>query len=169
MENVTRKAVVDSQQIAASVEALWKESILARLIDYVVIPSKSPAFDPDWELHGHMHEAMVLVHNWCEKHALPGMELEIFRMPGRTPLLLVEIPGSGEGTVLMYGHLDKQPEMEGWSPGFGPWQPIVQDDRLYGRGAADDGYAVFGQSAPAEYLLAVHQAIIDGCYYPLCD
>jgi acetylornithine deacetylase/succinyl-diaminopimelate desuccinylase-like protein len=65
------------------------------------------------------------------------------RLPGRTPLLLVDIPGELPGSVLLYGHLDKQPEFTGWLPGLGPWEPVIRDGRLYGRGAADDGYAVF--------------------------
>ena len=45
--------------------------------------------------------------------------------------------------MLLYGHLDKQPEFTGWLPGLGPWEPVIRDGKLYGRGAADDGYAVF--------------------------
>jgi acetylornithine deacetylase/succinyl-diaminopimelate desuccinylase-like protein len=45
--------------------------------------------------------------------------------------------------VLFYGHLDKQPEMEGWRADLGPWIPKIEDGKLYGRGAADDGYAVY--------------------------
>jgi acetylornithine deacetylase/succinyl-diaminopimelate desuccinylase-like protein len=71
------------------------------------------------------------------------MQLEIVRLPGRTPLLFIEIAGTAPGTVLLYGHLDKQPEMTGWREGLGPWQPVMEGDKLYGRGGADDGYAVF--------------------------
>ncbi len=60
-----------------------------------------------------------------------------------TPLLLVDVPGELPGSVLLYGHLDKQPEFTGWLPGLGPWEPVVRDGKLYGRGGADDGYAVF--------------------------
>src|SRR5207302_10576982 len=38
---------------------------------------------------------------------------------------------------------DKQPEFSGWLPGLGPWEPVLREGKLYGRGAADDGYAVF--------------------------
>jgi acetylornithine deacetylase/succinyl-diaminopimelate desuccinylase-like protein len=73
--------------------------------------------------------------------------LDVVRAKGRTPLILIEIPGSAPGTVLMYGHLDKQPEMVGWAEGTGPWQPVLKDDKLYGRGGADDGYAMFASLA----------------------
>jgi acetylornithine deacetylase/succinyl-diaminopimelate desuccinylase-like protein len=43
----------------------------------------------------------------------------------------------------MYGHLDKQPEFSGWSDGLEPWTPVLRDGKLYGRGGADDGYALF--------------------------
>ena len=46
--------------------------------------------------------------------------------------------------MLLYGHLDKQPEMVGWAQGYGPWVPRLEGDKLFGRGGADDGYAMFG-------------------------
>jgi acetylornithine deacetylase/succinyl-diaminopimelate desuccinylase-like protein len=71
------------------------------------------------------------------------MKQEIVRLPGRTPILFLEVEGKAKGNILMYGHLDKQPEMTGWREGFGPWVPVIEDGKLYGRGGADDGYAVF--------------------------
>ena len=56
--------------------------------------------------------------------------------------------------MLLYGHLDKQPEMTGWREGFGPWTPVVREGRLYGRGGADDGYAVFAALAAIRELSA---------------
>jgi acetylornithine deacetylase/succinyl-diaminopimelate desuccinylase-like protein len=125
------------------VEKSWKDSILGQLQDYIRIPNKSPAFDPDWERHGHMDRAIELMARWCRAQPVPGMRVEVRRLPGVTPLLLVEIPGELPGFVLLYGHLDKQPEFTGWLPGLGPWEPVVRDGKLYGRGGADDGYAVF--------------------------
>jgi acetylornithine deacetylase/succinyl-diaminopimelate desuccinylase-like protein len=75
-------------------------------------------------------------------HSFPGATLEVVRLPGRTPLLFMDVPGDSGDTVLLYGHLDKQPEMKGWSEGLGPWLPVRKDDKLYGRGDADDGYAI---------------------------
>jgi len=126
-----------------SIAQFWDDAIVPTLVDYIKIPAKSPHFDKEWAKHGHIEAAVELAAAWCRKHAVPGMKLEVVRLPGKTPVLFIEIPGSGKGTVLMYGHLDKQPEMVGWRDGYGPWKPVLADGKLYGRGGADDGYAVF--------------------------
>jgi len=71
------------------------------------------------------------------------MKIQVISEEGRTPLIYMEIPGASDDTVLLYGHLDKQPEMSGWSEDLGPWKPVLKGDKLYGRGGADDGYAMF--------------------------
>ncbi len=134
---------MDLQRLRASIDRVWDESILDRLQAYIRIPNKSPHFDPMWERNGHMESAVQLMADWCRAQAVPGARVEIRRLPGKTPLLLVDIAGDLPGCVLLYGHLDKQPEFTGWSPGLGPWEPVLRDGRLYGRGGADDGYAVF--------------------------
>jgi acetylornithine deacetylase/succinyl-diaminopimelate desuccinylase-like protein len=134
---------MDLERLRASVRKTWDESILDRLIAYVRIPNKSPSFDPQWESHGHMEAAIQLMAQWCRAQPIPGIRVDIHRLPGKTPLLLVDIPGELPGSVLLYGHLDKQPEFTGWLPGLGPWEPVIRDGKLYGRGGADDGYAVF--------------------------
>lgn len=133
----------DQPRLYEFIQKQWQESIVPSLCDYIKIPNKSPHFDPDWEIHGHMEAAVQHIAQWCQNHAPAGMTLEIVRLPGRTPLLFMEIPGQGEETVLLYGHLDKQPEMTGWQDGLGPWIPVLKDNRLYGRGGADDGYAAY--------------------------
>ncbi len=133
--------------VRAFVAERWRASILPCLQEYVTIPNQSPAFDGDWERHGHMDRAVQLVARWVEAQRLVGAEREGVRLPGRTPLLFVEIPGQVDDTVLLYGHLDKQPPFEGWRDGLGPWTPVVRDGRLYGRGGADDGYAAFASTA----------------------
>lgn len=122
---------------------LWQGPILRELTEYIRIPNKSPAFDPEWQAHGHMDAAAARFERWAKEMNIRGMQLEVVRLPGRTPLLFMEVPGSDARTVLLYGHLDKQPEMSGWRAGLGPWQPVLEGDRLYGRGGADDGYAIF--------------------------
>lgn len=134
---------MDLKRLSTFVGNTWDQSILERLVAYVRIPNKSPDFDAQWESHGHMEAAVQLMAEWCRLQPLPGMRVEIRRLPGRTPLLLIDVPGELPGCALLYGHLDKQPEFTGWLPGLGPWEPVIRDGKLYGRGAADDGYAVF--------------------------
>ena len=134
---------MDLERLQSRIVRTWDDSILERLIAYVRIPNKSPMFDPQWERHGYMEAAVQLMAEWCRAQKVPGARIEVRRLPGRTPLLVVDVPGELEGCALLYGHLDKQPEFTGWLPGLGPWEPVIRDGRLYGRGAADDGYAVF--------------------------
>jgi acetylornithine deacetylase/succinyl-diaminopimelate desuccinylase-like protein len=121
----------------------WDESALPELVDYIRIPNKSPMFDPDWQEHAYMEQAVSQFERWCLAQDIAGMQLEVVRLPDRTPLIFMDIPGECDETVLLYGHLDKQPEMTGWREGMGPWEPVMESDRLYGRGGADDGYATF--------------------------
>src|SRR5246500_5773294 len=134
---------MDLKRLTGSIGKTWSDSILERLIAYVRITNKSPQFDPQWERSGHVEASVKLMADWCRAQPLAGARVEVRRLPGRTPLLLVDVPGELPGCVLLYGHLDKQPEFTGWLPGLGPWEPVIRDGRLYGRGAADDGYAVF--------------------------
>ncbi len=130
-------------------EGIWDAEIIPRLSDYIRIPNKSQAFDPDWQAHGFMDQAVAMFAQWAREKltALPGAALEVVRLENRTPLIFIEIPGTAPGTILMYGHLDKQPEMLGWDEGTGPWEPVIKDGKLYGRGGADDGYALFASLA----------------------
>src|SRR5579863_251377 len=130
-------------RLRASINRVWDASILDCLAAYIRIPNKSPHFDPDWEKHGYMEAAVQLMAKWCREQPILGMQIEIRRLPGRTPLLFIDIPGELPGGVLLYGHLDKQPEFTGWAQGLSPWEPVMRDGKLYGRGGADDGYAVF--------------------------
>ncbi len=143
---------LDTQRLQSFVDTLWQESITPTLTDYIRIPNVSVDFDAHWQQHGHMEQARVLALDWLSAHALPGWKIHQETLPGLTPMILIEIPGASERTILMYGHLDKQPEMHGWWPGFGPWQPVLQEDKLYGRGGADDGYALFASVAALHAL-----------------
>lgn len=125
------------------INGLWDNSITPTLEEFVRIPNKSPAFDAEWQQHGYMAKAVSLVTHWCHQLNVKGMELDVIQLEGRTPLIYIEIPGQIDETIVLYGHIDKQPEMTGWNEGLSPWKPVIKDDKLYGRGAADDGYAVF--------------------------
>ena len=148
--------VMDSSRLSRFVDDLWDQEVVPRLVEYIRIPNKSPMFDAQWQAHGHMQAALELLADWArEKLAgLPGATLEVVQAEGRTPLIYMEVPGVGDDTVMLYGHLDKQPEMTGWREGLGPWTPVLEGDRLYGRGGADDGYAIFGAVSA---LLALHE------------
>ena len=141
-----------------TVDRIWEDSALAALTDYIRIPAKSPAYDADWVAHGHLADAVELVAAWCRSRDLPGATVEIRELPGRTPVVLVEVPAHGDGdpddTVLLYGHMDKQPEFTGWREGLGPWTPVLDGDRLYGRGGADDGYSAFAALSAVEAVQA---------------
>ncbi|HEY2889725.1 MAG TPA: M20 family metallopeptidase [Dongiaceae bacterium] len=150
---------MDQQKLTQFIEDGWTREIIPTLTDYIRIPNKSPAFDRDWASHGYMDKAVELFTGWAKPKVakLPGATLEVVRLPNRTPLIFIEIPASGgtpdkpggkldgakDDRVLLYGHLDKQPEMTGWLEGYGPWTPRLEGDKLYGRGGADDGYALF--------------------------
>jgi acetylornithine deacetylase/succinyl-diaminopimelate desuccinylase-like protein len=140
---------MDPTTARAFIDPLWDHEIIPNLIDYIRIPNKSPAFDPDWQSHGHMNRAVEQFGAWsrAKLSSIAGASVEVVRLDGRTPVIFIEIPGQGADTVLLYGHLDKQPEMTGWADGLGPWIPVVKDGRLYGRGGADDGYAMFAAVA----------------------
>ena len=136
---------MDITRLKKFIEPFWDDSILPSITEYIRIPNKSPAFDPKWAEHGYMEDAVTLMEAWARPQLaeFAGATLEVIRLPGRTPLIFMEVPGDSDDTVLLYGHLDKQPEMKGWAEGTGPWIPVFKDDKLYGRGGADDGYAIY--------------------------
>ena len=143
---------MDTTQVNDAVSGLWDSQIVPQLVDYIKIPNKSPMFDAKWVEHGYMDEAVALMEAWAKSQPISGMTVEVVRLQGRTPLIFIDIPGKGNDCVLLYGHLDKQPEMTGWSAHLGPWKPVIEGDRLYGRGGADDGYAIFGSLAAIRAL-----------------
>jgi acetylornithine deacetylase/succinyl-diaminopimelate desuccinylase-like protein len=134
---------MNSDQIAKSVGQIWDDSIVPTLQRYIRIPNQSPLFDPDWKKNGYMNQAVALARAWVEEQKIPGLRIETHEIEGRTPLIFIEVDGDNSSTVLMYGHLDKQPAMVGWDAGLGPWTPVLRDGKLFGRGGADDGYAIF--------------------------
>ena len=153
---------LDTTQALAQVSAQWDGDIVRQLSDYIAIPAKSPGFDPDWAAHGHLETVLRNAAAWVEAQKVEGLTLDIVRLPGRTPVLFFEVAATRSAstqTVLMYGHLDKQPEFSGWRNDLGPWTPKYEFDKdgsgkLYGRGGADDGYAVYASIAAVQALKA---------------
>ena len=137
---------MDVAAAKAFIGRVWDEEVIPELTRYIAIPNKSPSFDPDWAEHGYMDAAVAQFAAWAGAKiaGIDGATLDVVRLDGRTPVILIEIPGDADDDVLLYGHLDKQPEMTGWAEGLGPWIPVLRDGKLYGRGGADDGYAMFG-------------------------
>jgi acetylornithine deacetylase/succinyl-diaminopimelate desuccinylase-like protein len=140
------------------IQRVWDESVIPTLTEYVRIPAKSPMFDSAWKEHGHIDRAVALLQEWSEKRAIEGLRLDVIRLEGRTPVILMDVPGASDETVLLYGHCDKQPEMVGWADGLGPWTPVRKGDRLFGRGVGDDGYATFSALSAIEALQAARVA-----------
>jgi acetylornithine deacetylase/succinyl-diaminopimelate desuccinylase-like protein len=145
---------IDSGRTRALVQQAWDGDIVPALTEYIRIPAKSPMYDVQWAEHGHIDRAVSLITDWARKRRIEGLAIEVVRLPGRTPVILMEVPGKGGETVLLYGHCDKQPEMVGWAADGGPWTPVRRGDRLFGRGAGDDGYASFAALAAIETLQA---------------
>ncbi|KTD82798.1 M20 family metallopeptidase [Legionella waltersii] len=140
----------------------WDEEILPSLCDYIKIPNKSPHFDANWQEHGFMEQAVNHIATWCRQHAPKDMTLEVVRLDNRTPLIFMEVPGQIDETVLLYGHLDKQPEMSGWHDDLHPWKPVLKNGLLYGRGGADDGYSAYAS------LTAIRALEEQGLPHPRC-
>ncbi len=141
---VTRQ--LNHDDLRAFVERKWNDEIVPALTDYIAVPAKSPAFDANWAKHGYLERVVLEAAKWAETQPVRGLKLEVVRLPGRTPVIFFEAPATRSGskeTVLLYGHLDKQPEFDGWRNDLGPWTPKFEDGRLYGRGGADDGYAIY--------------------------
>ncbi|MGB3836580.1 M20 family metallopeptidase [Castellaniella sp.] len=146
---------LDAAALQGFVDEQWDHEITPALQRYIAVPAKSPAFDADWQAHGFISQVVRDAATWLESRRVAGLKVEILQLPGRTPVLAFEAPATradNGDTVLLYGHLDKQPEFSGWRQGLGPWQPVIQDGKLYGRGGADDGYAVYASLTAIEAL-----------------
>lgn len=155
--------------LAAFADEAWDQRIVPALTDYIAVPAKSPMFDADWAGNGYLERVVTDAARWVESRRLPGLRLEVVRLQGRTPVLFFELPAhrpegstASDDTVLLYGHLDKQPEFNGWRSDLGPWTPKYENGLLYGRGGADDGYAVYAAITALEALQA------QGLPHPRC-
>ena len=140
--------------------AVWTAEVVPVLRDYIAIPALSPMFAPDWSEVGHITKAVALLKDWASSRLISDLTVTVREIAGRTPLIVCEVPAFGlppdcpPDVVLLYGHLDKQPEMSGWRADLGPWKPVLEGDRLYGRGGADDGYSLFSALTAIETVRA---------------
>src|ERR687892_2481867 len=141
---------IDTDRTRAFVQRAWDADIVPALTDYIRIPAKSPMYDAQWAEHGHIDQAVALITDWARKRRIEGLKIEVVRLPGRTPVILMEVPGAGGDTVLLYGHCDKQPEMVGWAADAGPWVPVRRGDRLFGRGARQHRHAPLPPPLPLQ-------------------
>eukprot|EP00667_Euglena_gracilis_P008568 EG_transcript_8671 len=134
------------EKVVEFLNAKWDAECIPLLEEYIRIPCQSPAYDPEWATNGLIEKAMDLLHGWVQRQTVPGLTSEVFHEPGKTPFMLVKVPGTDPNftkRILMYGHMDKQPPLLPWDEGLGPYTPVIRDDKLYGRAGADDGYAIF--------------------------
>lgn len=161
-------------QLIHHISKTWDDDLVGQLSDYIAIPAKSPLFDPEWAQHGYIDTVVRNAADWVQAQQVRGLTLEIVRLPGRTPVLFFEVSaflGAPENeafyacqtsaaaqNVLIYGHLDKQPEFSGWRSDLGPWTPTYEDGKLYGRGGADDGYSIYSAITAIVALQAQHVA-----------
>ncbi|SEG84304.1 Acetylornithine deacetylase/Succinyl-diaminopimelate desuccinylase [Actinacidiphila yanglinensis] len=149
---------MDHDKLTSAISAAWSADVLPSLSALIGIPAVSPAYDAAWQEHGHLLASVHHFRDWLATRSLPGMRCEVVELPGRSPVLLVDTSASAEasagGTVLLYGHLDRQPPVSNWSEGLGPWQPVLRDGRLYGRGSVDDGYSGYAAITALEAVRA---------------
>ena len=159
-----------AEVVQQHVDSVWDDDVLPSLMEYIRIPCVSVHFDPDWRVNGHLDQAIEHLRSWCVARDIAGMTVEVLEIPGRTPIIVVDVPAfmpeahtapAGD-TVLLYGHCDKQPEMVGWREDLGPWKPVLEGHKLYGRGGADDGYATYAA------LLAIEAAQRAGLPHAHC-
>jgi acetylornithine deacetylase/succinyl-diaminopimelate desuccinylase-like protein len=149
---MTTPSALQAQDALALADRIWEHDVLPTLSTYIEIPCRSPAFDGNWRENGQLAQAAELLASWCRAQGIPGLSVEVLALDSRPPVIFMELPGKGDRAVLLYGHYDKQPEGGIWREGLGPWKAVREGDRLYGRGAADDGYSVFAVLAALRIL-----------------
>lgn len=150
MNDRTPAQVLNPHELGEDTARRWDDDIVPALRDYIAVPAKSPMFDSDWASRGLLDRVVRDAAAWVERQKVPGLTLEVVRLEGRTPVIFFEVPATraaSDDTILLYGHLDKQPEFNGWRHDLGPWTPKLEDGKLYGRGGADDGYAIYASLA----------------------
>jgi len=122
------------------------ENLVSDLKDYLRIPSISTL--PDYEAE--MLRAAQWTSERLQRAGIP--HVEVVRTRGH-PIVYGEWIVSGEApTVLIYGHYDVQPAdpLEAWDQD--PFEPVIRDNHIVARGAADDKGQVYVNIAALEAL-----------------
>eukprot|EP01083_Nonionella_stella_P046907 125601_1 len=130
----------------------WETNALPALEDFVRIPNTSPEFNGS---PADALKAAQFMKAYVDKQEMAGCTADLRTCGDKTPMLVITIDGTdgSNDTVLSYGHMDKQPGLGGWSVG-GPTDPVRVGDKLYGRGAVDDGYSMFAYITALKALKA---------------
>jgi len=156
-------AQLNVEETRKNVDQFWDSWYVPGLSDFIRVPNLTPMVDPDFLTNGHNEKAMELVDNYINKLEIKGINKKIFQPEGMTPLIIYVVDkteGASDTQIMAYGHLDKQPWMEGWGEGLHPTTPVIRGDYLYGRGGGDDGYAPFST------MLAIKNAQMQGVKHP---
>lgn len=139
---------MDTSKLKDFIYSEFDKNAIPHIEDYIRIPNLSRSYDPEWATNGLLEKAAHFLETWVKAQNLNNLEINYVQEKGRTPCLYIEIQATQknekkEKNILMYGHFDKQPHMTGWNEGLHPTKPVIKDGKLYGRGGADDGYAIF--------------------------
>ncbi len=182
-EGRTSEMQISEQKTATLINEMWQaapgreSTIIRSLRDIIAVPNLSPAFVrgdawlPETETMVALLVSSVeaLKKEWAGRCRTDDITLRVYGgkdapVGGKllTPVLLVEVPafaGAGaaparKDSVLLYGHMDKQPPGTGWQPDLPPYNAVIKDEKMYGRGGADDGWALFGALSPLFALRA---------------
>jgi acetylornithine deacetylase/succinyl-diaminopimelate desuccinylase-like protein len=159
MEPTVQKAY-SSEEAKTFIEKTFDESALPSLMEFIRIPNLSRTYSNTWQTDGFPEQAANHLKKWVESMQVNGLKIEIIKHENYSPLIFIEVEGDLKHTVMYYGHYDKQPPFTGWWENFGPTTPVIKDDKLYGRGGADDGYSIYGS------ILAIKSLQLQGIKIP---
>ena len=137
---------MDTKSLKKYIDKQFSLNVIPNLMNFIRIPNLSPLYDENWDTNGLLLKAANLVISFAKSLELKNAEINLIHDKGYSPLIFIDIPASRKNdtrTVLFYAHYDKQPHGEGWDEDKSPINPVIIDGHLYGRGSADDGYALF--------------------------
>ena len=151
---------MDADTTKAFLDEKFDSTFVPSLKGFIEIDNLTPAFDTEYFTNGKVQEVIEYVRKFATEMEIEGLKFDVLDDGKRAPMVVITYEGKGAPNVMLYGHLDKQPHMEGWREGTGPTTPVIIDDKLYGRGSSDDGYVPFAS------LLAIKNAILQGAELP---